>query len=271
MSYFSNLFSLEGKKALVTGGSTGIGFMICSALVHAGAHVMIASRKVEECEKVAQELNALDAPGSAEGLRGDVSNEEGILELAQEIRARTDKLDILVNNAGLTWGAPLEEFPYQAWQRVMDVNVTGMFMLTKELLPLLEASASHEDPARIINLGSVMGTLAYGTAYSYVASKAAVHHITRMLSAELAPKKITVNAFAPGPFQSRMMRFATDTDEKVDAISKTVPLGRIGAPEDVAGATLYLCGKGGSYITGAILPLDGGKSADSPSGVFGED
>ncbi len=271
MSYFQSLFGLNGKKALVTGGATGIGRMVATALVEAGAHVMIASRKGEDCAKVAEELNAMDAPGSAEGFSGDVSTEEGILALAEEVKKRTDELNILVNNAGISWGASLEEFPYKAWNKVFDINVTGLFALTQQLLPLLEKAASDEDPSRIINLGSVMGTMTFLGVYSYSASKSAVHHITRMLSAELAPKRITVNAFAPGPFQSRMTKYATGTEEQVEKVGKGVPLGRIGSPEDVAGATLYLCGRGGSYISGCILPLDGGKSAEAPSRLFSGD
>jgi len=158
MSYLDELFSVAGKKALVTGGATGIGRMAATALVEAGADVMIASRKGEDCEKVAAELNALGASGKAEGFAGDVGSEEGVTALSGEVKKRTEGLDILINNAGLSWGAPLEEFPYSAWARVLNVNVTGLFHLTRELLPLLTKSARFEDPSRIINLGSVMGT-----------------------------------------------------------------------------------------------------------------
>src|SRR6185312_2518047 len=257
MSYLDELFSVAGKKALVTGGATGIGRMAATALVKAGAEVMIASRKGEDCNRVAGELNDLGATGKAEGFAGDVGSEEGVASLAEEVRKRTDRLDILINNAGLTWGAPLEEFPYSAWARVLNVNVTGLFHLTRELLPLLTKGASFDDPARIINLGSVMGTqpMADG-AYSYTASKAAVHHLTRTLASEFAEKFITVNAFAPGPFQSRMTAFATATEEKSAKVASHVPLRRIGVPSDIAGATLYLCSRAGSYVTGAILPID---------------
>jgi NAD(P)-dependent dehydrogenase (short-subunit alcohol dehydrogenase family) len=269
MSYLDELFSVAGKKALVTGGATGIGRMAATALVEAGAEVMIASRKGEDCEKVAGELNALGASGKAEGFAGDVGSEEGVAALAGEVKKRTDGLDILINNAGLSWGAPLKEFPYSAWARVLNVNVTGLFHLTRELLPLLARTASFEDPSRIINLGSVMGTqpMADG-AYSYTASKAAVHHLTRTLANELAEKFITVNAFAPGPFQSRMTAFATGTEEKAEIVASHVPLRRIGAPSDIAGATLYLCSKAGSYVTGAIVPIDGGESVNHGMRLF---
>jgi NAD(P)-dependent dehydrogenase (short-subunit alcohol dehydrogenase family) len=270
MAYLDELFSVAGKTALVTGAATGIGRMTATALVMAGADVLIASRKAEHCVAVAEELSALGG-GKASGFGGDVGTEEGVAALVAEVRSRTDRLHILVNNAGATWGADYETFPYAAWAKVLSVNVTGLFHLTRELRPLLEAAASHDDPARIINLGSVMGTqpLADG-AYSYTASKAAVHHLTRTLAGELAPRRITVNAFAPGPFQSRMTAFATSSDEQARKIGNRVPMGRIGAPSDIAAATLFLCGPGGSYVTGAILPLDGGQSVQHGMSLFKE-
>ncbi|MDP3525944.1 MAG: SDR family oxidoreductase, partial [Hoeflea sp.] len=267
--YLGSLFGVSGKVALVTGGATGIGRMIATGLVLAGARVLIASRKGEDCVAVAAEINELGGEGTAEGFAGDVGTEEGVLALADAVRARTDRLHILVNNAGVSWGAEYARFPHAAWAKVMSVNVAGLFTLTRELTPLMVDAASDTDPARIINLGSVMGTqpLADG-AYSYAASKAAVHHMTRILAGELAPRRITVNAFAPGPFQSRMTAFATSRDEQVDKVASGVPLGRIGAPDDVAGAALYLCSRAGSFITGAILPIDGGMSVQHDIRLF---
>lgn len=267
--YLGSLFGVSGKTALVTGGATGIGRMIVTALVHAGARVLIASRKGLDCVHVADEINALGAPGSAEGFAGDVGTAEGVAALVEAVQARTDKLDILVNNAGVSWGASYEEFPHAAWSKVMSVNVAGLFTLTRDLTPLLLNAATDADPSRVINLGSVMGTQpAADGAYSYSASKAAVHHLTRILAEELASKRVTVNAFAPGPFQSRMTAFATAKDEQVEKVGAGVPLGRIGAPDDVAGATLYLCSRAGSYITGAILPIDGGLSVQHDIRLF---
>lgn len=269
MSYLDDLFSLTGKTALVTGAATGIGRMVATALASAGANVLIASRKGPDCERVAAEISASGAAGKVEGFAGDVSSEAGIAELVAAVKTRTERLHILVNNAGVSWGEPLATFPYHAWAKVLGVNVTAVFHLTRELLPLLDAAASNADPARVINLGSVMGTQPLADdAYSYTASKAAVHHLTRTLAGEFARRHITVNAFAPGPFQSRMTAFATATEEGKEKVGGHVPLGRIGRPDDIAGATLYLCGRAGSYVTGAIIPIDGGQSVQHGMTLF---
>ncbi len=271
MGYLENIFGVGGKTALVTGGATGLGRMIATALVAGGAHVLIASRKGEACVAAADALNDLEAPGSAEGFAGDVGSADAIEALALAVRARTEKLPILVNNAGLSWGQSLDKFPHHAWARVMNVNVAGLFTLTRDLLPLLDAAANPDDPARIINLGSVMGSSPIGAgAYSYAASKAAVHHLTRVMASEFAPRQITVNAFAPGPFPSNMTAFALEDEKRAQAVAASIPMGRLGRPEDIAGATLFLCGRGGAYTTGAILPLDGGIASDARKDLFGE-
>lgn len=270
MGYFEDLFSLAGKTALVTGGATGIGFMCAEALVRAGARTIIVSRKADACAKAAADLNAMGAPGTAESFAGDVSSEAGVAAVVAALNERTDALHILVNNAGKSWGEPLERFPFKAWDGVMSLNVAGLFTLTRDLLPLLERSTSEADPVRVINLGSVMGTAALGDgAYSYAASKAAVHHLTRILAKELASRHVTVNAFAPGPFQSKMTAFATGTEGGRAKVASTVPAGRIGEKQDIAGALLFLCGRGGSYTTGAILPLDGGIAVQTGHELFG--
>jgi NAD(P)-dependent dehydrogenase (short-subunit alcohol dehydrogenase family) len=263
------LFSLHGKTALVTGGATGIGRMAAEALVRAGAHVLIASRKGEACEVVAAELNALDAPGSATGFAGDVGTEAGVDALADEVKNRADTLDILMNNAGVTWGAPLGQFPFDAWNKVMGVNVAGLFHLTQKLLPMLIASGSVDDPSRVVNLGSVMGETPMGDgAYSYSASKAAVHHLTQILAKELAGHAITVNALAPGPFVSRMTAFATHDEGTREKVGEDVPLKRVGRDEDIAGCMLFLCGRGGAYVTGAIIPVSGGINVMCGPNIF---
>lgn len=263
------LFSLNGKTALVTGGATGIGRMAAEGLMHAGARVLIASRKGEACEAVAAELNALGCSGQAEGFAGDVSTEDGVNALAEAVNARCEALHILMNNAGTTWGAPLEEFPYKGFDRVFSVNVTGMFALTQRLLPLLRQAAHAEDPARIVNVGSVMGEIPMGDgAYSYAFSKSAVHQMTRILAKELAGDQITVNALAPGPFVSNMTAFATADENTRERVGDGVPVGRVGRAEDIAGSLQFLCGRGGSYVTGAVIPLSGGINVSTGPSIF---
>jgi len=251
-----NLFSVEGKVALVTGGSRGIGLMIARGFVENGARVYVASRKAEDCAKVAQELSAY---GDCHGIAADLSTQAGAAKLAAEVGKHTSKLDVLVNNAGANWGAPMAEYPDAAWDKVLALNVKGVFHLTIACLPLLEKSASHADPARVINIGSIDGIqVPMLETYAYSASKAAVHHMTRVLAMQLAGKRITVNAVAPGPFESKMM--AATLDRFKDAIVASCPLGRIGEPEDMAGIAIYLASRAGAYVTGAVIPVDGGIS-----------
>jgi NAD(P)-dependent dehydrogenase (short-subunit alcohol dehydrogenase family) len=263
------LFGLDGKVALVTGGATGIGRMAAESLVRAGATVLLASRKGEACEVVAAELNALGASGKAIGFAGDVGTEEGVDALVAAVKDRTETLDILMNNAGITWGAPMGQFPFKAWDKVMNVNVAGLFDLTQKLLPMLKASGTVDDPARVVNVGSVMGEREMGDgAYSYSASKAAVIHLSKILAKELAGDAITVNALAPGPFVSRMTAFATHDEEMRSKVGDDVPLKRVGRDEDIAGCMLFLCGSGGAYITGAVVPVSGGINVMSGPNIF---
>ena len=265
----STLFDLTGKTALVTGGATGIGRMATEGLAAAGARVLIASRKADACIAVADEINTMDLPGPVEGFGGDVGSEDGINAMVAEVQSRTDRLHILMNNAGTTWGAPLGQHPYKAWPRVLDVNVTGMFHLTQQLLNLLEASSSFEDPARVVNVASVMGEVPMGDgAYSYAVSKGAVIHMTRILGNELAARHITVNALAPGPFVSKMTAFALANDQVADHVADNMPLKRLGRPEDIAAAMQFLCGRGGSYVTGSVVPLSGGANVETGHGLF---
>jgi len=249
----TELFSIAGKTALVTGGSRGIGLMIASGYVDAGAKVYISSRKAEVCDEVAAELSTR---GECVSLPADLSTEDGCRGLAEQLAAREDRLDILVNNAGATWGAPIESFDEAAWERVLALNVKGVFHTTKFLLPLLEASGSAEEPARVINIGSIDGIqVPQMETYSYSASKAAVHQLTRHLAKRLAPS-ITVNAIAPGPFESKMM--AATLEAFREHIEASAPLRRIGRPDDMAGTAIFLASRAGSYLTGAIIPVDGG-------------
>jgi NAD(P)-dependent dehydrogenase (short-subunit alcohol dehydrogenase family) len=238
----TDLFSVAGKTVLVTGGSRGIGRMIAGGFVAAGSRVYVSSRHAEACEAVAAELSEV---GVCFSVPADLSTESGCRALARELTGREERLHVLVNNAGNTWGAPLEEFDDAAWDRVLSLNVKGVFHTTKFLLPLLEAAAGDDDPARVVNIGSIDGIhVPVLETYSYSASKAAVHQLTRHLARKLAPR-ITVNAIAPGPFESKMMA-AT-----LDAFGAQIA-------DDMAGAAIYLASRAGAYLTGVILPVDGG-------------
>ncbi len=249
----SDLFSLSGKTALVTGGSRGIGRMIADGFVEAGVKVYVSSRKADDCRRTAEELSA---KGTCLALPADLSTEDGCRGLAEELAGREDHLHVLVNNAGNTWAAPLEQFDDAAWNRVLSLNVKGVFHTTKFLVPLLEEAAVDDDPARVINIGSIDGIrVPMFDTYSYSASKAAVHQLTRHLARRLAPR-ITVNAVAPGPFESKMM--AATLEAFADQIAEAAPMKRIGRPDDMAGIAIFLASKASSYMTGAVVPVDGG-------------
>ena len=248
------LFDLTGKVAVVTGGTRGIGLMIARGLLQAGASVYISSRKREACEAAVAELAA---HGRVVSVPADLAREEECTRLAAEIGRSEERIHVLVNNAGATWGAPLEEFPASAWDRALDLNLKAPFRLTRAFLPLLEAAGTADDPARVINIGSIDGLrVPEFPTYSYSASKAGVHQLTRVLARELGPRHITVNAVAPGPFESKMM--AAVLAEYGEEIAAASPLGRIGRPDDMAGVAVYLSGRAGAWVTGAIIPVDGG-------------
>jgi NAD(P)-dependent dehydrogenase (short-subunit alcohol dehydrogenase family) len=251
-----DLFSVAGKSVLVTGGSRGIGLMIARGFVDAGARVIISSRKADVCHAVAAELGP-----ACVAMPADLSTVDGVAGLAAAVTEAEPTLHVLVNNAGATWGEPLETYPDSAFDKLWAVNVKGIFRLTVDLLPALRAAASPEDPARVINVGSIDGIrVPTMENYAYSASKAAVHMLTRHLAHALAEQHITVNAIAPGPFESKMMAFALNDPEVRASIERVVPLHRIGRPDDMAGAAIYLASRAGSYLTGAVIPVDGGLS-----------
>jgi NAD(P)-dependent dehydrogenase (short-subunit alcohol dehydrogenase family) len=249
----TDLFSVQGKVVLVTGGSRGIGEMIARGFVEGGATVYISSRKAEVCEQLASELSA---HGTCVALPADLSTEAECQRLAGEVAKREDHLDVLVNNAGATWGAPMAEHGETEFERVFALNVKAVYHLTRFCRALLEAKATADEPSRVINIGSIDGLRVPAMdTFSYSASKAAVHQLTRHLAKEMAPA-VTVNAIAPGPFESKMMHATLAAFG--DAIAKSTPLKRIGRPDDMAGAAIFLASRAGAYVTGAILPVDGG-------------
>jgi NAD(P)-dependent dehydrogenase (short-subunit alcohol dehydrogenase family) len=249
-----DLFSIKGKVALVTGGSRGIGLMIARGYLEGGARVYISSRKKEVCDETASRLSEI---GQCISIPADLSTTAGCKFLAEEVKSREPKLNILVNNAGAAWGATLEEFPESGWDKVMDTNVKSIFFLTQNLLPLLEKAARPEDPARVINIGSIDGIhVPRVENYSYSPSKAAVHHLTRVLAVRLGPRNITVNAIAPGPFESQMTKWMLE--HMHDEIVGDCPLKRIGEPADMAGVAIYLASRAGAYVNGIVIPVDGG-------------
>ncbi|MFZ1491520.1 MAG: SDR family oxidoreductase [Ilumatobacteraceae bacterium] len=252
------LFAISDKVAVVTGGSRGIGRMIAHGLVVNGARVYITARKAEACDETARELSEL---GTCVSLPADLSDAEGRESFVSRLAEREDGLDILVNNAGAAWGAPLGEFPEAGVDKVLDINVKAPFLLTQSLLAMLSARATAEDPARVIMIGSIDGIrVPIGDNYSYSASKAGVHMLARHLAHHLVQRHITVNTIAPGPFESKMMAYLLEDPSSRDAIARSVPRGRIGTPEDVAGAVIFLASRAGAYLTGTVIPVDGGIS-----------
>ncbi len=247
----NNLFRLDGRVALVTGGSRGIGKMIASGFIAQGAKVYISSRKAPACDETAAELgeNCLALPQ-------DVSTVDGCKALAAKFAEQEDRLDILVNNAGAAWGVPFEEFPEVGWDKVMDLNLKSPFFLTQALHPMLKAAASRERPAKVINITSIDGQrLNPWDTFSYHASKAGLIYLTKRMAARLIEDSINVTSIAPGAFRSEMNRAARDHG---DEVAKGIPARRIGIDEDMAGAAIYLASRAGDYVVGDTITVDGG-------------
>ena len=254
-----DLFSVAGKVALVTGGSRGIGYMIARGYVEAGARVYISARKAEACDAAAAELSKA---GTCIALAHDLGETSEVHKLASEIKARETKLDILINNAGAAWAEPIDQYSEAGWDKVMDINLKAVFLLTQALLPLLRAAATQDDPARVVNIGSIDGILQPTLeSYAYSASKAAVHHLTRNLAKHLAKDNINVNAIAPGPFDTKMLAPVLAVARK--QMEASVPRKRIGRDEDMIGAAIFYCSRASAYVTGTVLPVDGGIATDA--------
>jgi|HubBroStandDraft_5_1064220.scaffolds.fasta_scaffold117110_2 NAD(P)-dependent dehydrogenase (short-subunit alcohol dehydrogenase family) len=250
----SSLFSLSGKTALVTGGSRGIGLMIARGFVEAGVKTYISSRDARACAAAEAELSKA---GTCIALPHDLGTTAEVKALAAEVAARETRLDILVNNAGAAWAEPIDQYSEKGWDKLMAVNLKAVFTLTQALLPLLRAAASEDDPARIVNIGSIDGILQPTLeSYAYSASKAAVHHLTRNLAKHLARDNINVNAIAPGPFETKMLAPVLAVARK--QMERAVPRGRIGRDDDMIGAAIFYCSRASSYVTGTVLPVDGG-------------
>jgi NAD(P)-dependent dehydrogenase (short-subunit alcohol dehydrogenase family) len=252
----ADLFSVQGKVALVTGGSRGVGMMIARGLVQRGARVYITARKAEACDAAAGELSN---EGDCISVPGDLSTRDGAARLAEQVSGRESRVDILVNNAGASWGAPVDDYPESGFDKVLDTNVKAVFYVTSLLLPLLRQAASEEDPARVINIGSVDGiSVPLMDTFAYSASKAAVHMLTRHLARRLAEEHITVNAIAPGLFPSKMTAFMFESPDMAESIIGRIPMHRAGTGEDIAGTVIYLSSRAGAYVTGAVIPVSGG-------------
>ena len=248
----AELFSLKGRSALITGGSRGIGRMIAEGFLRAGARVYISARKADACVATADELSVI---GPCVSLPADVSTQGGVQQLVASYQQHEKSLDILVNNAGAAWGAPYEDFPESGWDKVVDLNLKAPFFLTQALTPLLKKAAT-DHLAKVIHIASIDGvSVNPQETYSYAASKAGLIHLTRRMALKLAPERIAVSAIAPGAFASTMNKDARDHG---DEVAQRIPLGRIGTPEDMAGAAIFLASRAGDYVVGSTLIVDGG-------------
>lgn len=254
----NDLFSVAGKVALVTGGSRGIGEMIARGFVASGARVYISSRKAEVCEALAAELSQT---GECIALPADLSRMDEVERLAGDVLQREPKLHILVNNAGAAWAEPLDTFSERGWDRVVDLNLKSIFFLTQRLIGALEAAGTADDPARIINIGSIDGLVPPAlSTFPYSASKAGVHQLTGHLARFLGRRHVTVNAIAPGYFPTKMTEWVMEQESQMVG---HIPLGRPGRPDDMAGTALFLASRAGAYLTGAVIRVDGGLLADA--------
>jgi NAD(P)-dependent dehydrogenase (short-subunit alcohol dehydrogenase family) len=250
----AGLFDLHGKYAFVTGGTRGIGTMISRGLLQAGARVVISSRNADACADAQQRLSAY---GDVRAIPADLSEHDECRRVADLVTADSGRLDILVNNAGAMWREPLESFPDEAWDTVLDLNLKAPFWLVQSLLPALRAAGTADDPARVINIGSIAAIhVAQSPNYSYAGSKAALHQLTRVLARELGPQHVTVNAIAPGVFPSEMVADALHS--LGDTIAAAAPLRRLGRDDDMAGTAVFLASRAAAYLTGAVIPVDGG-------------
>jgi len=255
-----NLFSVDGKVAVVTGGSSGIGAMMAQGLLEGGAKVYITARKVERLMKKAEELSQY---GECIAIPGDMSSVEGIEAFVKALSEKEDHIDILINNAGANWVAPIDIFPENGWDKVMDINVKSMFFMTQKCLPLM-SKGTDADPSRVILISSIHGLSNPGLpSYSYSASKAACAHLTRHLATDLAGRNINVNGIAPGFFPSDMTKSLTEDESVTKMVVSKIPRARMGQPEDIAGTALYLCSRAGAWTCGHTIVLDGGMTARS--------
>ncbi len=257
-TYVADLFGVAGKVVVVTGGGRGIGEMIAEGFVRAGARVYIASRDAEVLEATAGRLADF---GECTAIPANLGDVDGVHALVGELGRREQRIHVLVNNAGASWGSPIDTYPADGFDRVLNLNLKGVFVLIQQLLPLLRAAATSADPARVINIGSVNGLTSPrrgANNWAYSASKAGVHMLTKHLAIDLADDHITVNAVAPGPFRSKMMAHVFNDPGRYEALVGRVPLHRTGEPDDAAGATIFLSSRAGSFITGAVVPVSGG-------------
>lgn len=253
----NNLFDVSGKVAVVSGGSSGIGFMMAQGLLENGAKVYITARKVGQLEEAAKALSEF---GDCVAIPSDLSSIAGIEGFVAELSKHETKLDILINNAGAVWSAPVASFPEQGWDKIMDINVKSLFFMTQKCLPLLKAAGRKEERARVINIASINGIRNSGMAtYSYTASKSAVVHLTTHLATDLVGDNILVNAIAPGYFPSKMTKSIVENDAMTEYAITKIPCGRMGTPEDIAGTALYLSSRASAFVCGQTLVVDGGQ------------